>query len=147
MPEQAEESEQPAVTEQSAEDEPSDVTEQSAEDEQSDVHRQPAMFAPTSDDSIDAEVAPTEEMQALLTHWYTISEVNEAAGEVVIDVLNIIDPTVFFGILIGAAIPAVFSAMLILGVDKNAQRMVAEIHRQFNPIKGLREGTAGVSPE
>ncbi|MBD9228950.1 MAG: hypothetical protein EGQ41_08710, partial [Clostridiales bacterium] len=33
------------------------------------------MSAPTSDDSIDAEIAPTEEMQALLTHWYTISEV------------------------------------------------------------------------
>ena len=55
---------------------------------------------------------------------------------------DIMDPTVFFGVLIGAAIPAVFSAMLILGVDKNAQRMVAEIHRQFNTIKGLREGTA-----
>ena len=71
-----------------------------------------------------------------------ISEVNEAAGEVVIDVLNIIDPTVFFGILIGAAIPAVFSAMLILGVDRNAQRMVAEIHRQFREIRGLKEGKA-----
>ncbi|MGI5883386.1 MAG: sodium-translocating pyrophosphatase [Candidatus Spyradocola sp.] len=71
-----------------------------------------------------------------------ISEVNEAAGQVVIDVLNIIDPTVFFGILIGAAIPAVFSAMLILGVDRNAQRMVAEIHRQFREIRGLKEGKA-----
>ena len=53
----------------------------------------------------------------------------------------------FFGILVGAAIPAVFSAMLILGVDKNAQRMVAEIHRQFNTIVGLREGKEGVVPE
>lgn len=59
-----------------------------------------------------------------------------------IDGFNVMDPTVFFGILVGAAIPAVFSAMLILGVDKNAQRMVAEIHRQFNTIRGLREGTA-----
>ena len=31
--------------------------------------------------------------------------------------------------------------------DKNAQRMVAEIHRQFNTIKGLREGKPGVKPE
>ena len=54
---------------------------------------------------------------------------------------NIMEPTVFFGILIGAAIPAVFSAMLILGVDKNAQHIVAEIHRQFNTIVGLRKGT------
>ena len=57
------------------------------------------------------------------------------------------DPTVFFGILIGAVIPAVFSAMLMLGVDKNAQRMVAEIHRQFREIAGLREGKEGVKPE
>ena len=52
----------------------------------------------------------------------------------------------FFGVLVGAVVPAVFSAMLILGVDKNAQRMVAEIHRQFNSIKGLREGKPGVKP-
>ena len=55
---------------------------------------------------------------------------------------DIMDPTVFFGVLIGAAIPALFSAMLILGVDRNAERMVSEIHRQFNSIPGLREGNA-----
>jgi K(+)-stimulated pyrophosphate-energized sodium pump len=70
-----------------------------------------------------------------------------AAGKALITGFDIMSPTVFFGILIGAAIPAVFSAMLILGVDKNAQRMVAEIHRQFNTIKGLREGKPGVQPE
>ena len=37
--------------------------------------------------------------------------------------------------------------MLILGVDRNAQRMVAEIHRQFRTIRGLREGEEGVKPE
>ncbi|MBE6955539.1 MAG: sodium-translocating pyrophosphatase [Ruminococcaceae bacterium] len=75
-----------------------------------------------------------------------MSEVNaaiEAAGRTdFITGFNVMDPTVFFGILVGAAVPAVFSALLILGVDKNAQRMVAEIHRQFNSIRGLREGTA-----
>ena len=81
-----------------------------------------------------------------------MSEVNEAleqmgrAAEKLVG-FNIIDPTVFFGTLVGAAIPAVFSAMLILGVDKNAQRMIAEIHRQFREIKGLREGEPGVEPE
>ncbi len=64
------------------------------------------------------------------------------AGKELISGFDIMDPTVFFGILIGAAIPAVFSAMLMLGVDKNAQRMVDEIHRQFREIKGLREGQA-----
>ena len=65
-----------------------------------------------------------------------------AAGKELITGFDIMSPTVFFGILVGAAIPAVFSAMLILGVDRNAQRMVAEIHRQFREIAGLREGKA-----
>lgn len=79
-----------------------------------------------------------------------MSEVNIAlaeAGREMITGFDIMSPTVFFGVLVGAAIPAVFSAMLILGVDKNAQRMVAEIHRQFNTIKGLKEGVEGVKPE
>ena len=79
-----------------------------------------------------------------------MSEVNSALaekGQELITGFDIMDPTVFFGTLIGAAIPAVFSAMLILGVDKNAQRMVAEIHRQFKEIKGLREGDPKAKPE
>lgn len=79
-----------------------------------------------------------------------MSEANVAlaeAGKALITGFDIMNPLVFFGILIGAAIPAVFSAMLILGVDKNAQRMVAEIHRQFDTIKGLKEGVEGVKPE
>ena len=79
-----------------------------------------------------------------------MAEVNgalEAAGRALITGFDIMSPTVFFGVLIGAAVPAVFSAMLILGVDKNAQRMVAEIHRQFNTIVGLKEGKEGVKPD
>ena len=37
--------------------------------------------------------------------------------------------------------------MLMLGVDKNAQRMIAEIHRQFDTIPGLKEGREGVVPD
>lgn len=79
-----------------------------------------------------------------------MSEVNTAlaaAGKELIKGFDVIDPTVFFGLLIGAAIPALFSAMLILGVDKNAQRMVAEIRRQFKEIVGLKEGKKGVKPD
>jgi K(+)-stimulated pyrophosphate-energized sodium pump len=79
-----------------------------------------------------------------------ISEVNAAALELGVPGItgfDIMDPTVFFGMLVGAAVPAVFSAMLILGVNRNAQRMVAEIHRQFREIVGLREGKPGVVPE
>ncbi len=79
-----------------------------------------------------------------------MSEVNVAlaeAGKELLTGFDIMEPTVFFGILIGAGIPAVFSAMLMLGVDKNAQRMVAEIHRQFREIAGLREGREGVKAD
>ena len=74
-----------------------------------------------------------------------MSEANVAlaeAGKALITGFDIMDPKVFFGILIGASIPALFSAMLILGVDRNAERMVSEIHRQFNTIAGLKEGNA-----
>ena len=79
-----------------------------------------------------------------------MSEANVAlaeAGRELISFFNIMDPTVFFGILIGAAIPAVFSAMLILAVDKNAQKMVTEIHRQFDTIPGLKEGKEEAKPD
>ena len=75
-----------------------------------------------------------------------MSEVNAAAAELGLNIklsgFDIMNPLVFFGMLVGAAIPAVFSAMLMLGVDRNAQRMVAEIHRQFREIVGLKEGKA-----
>ncbi len=79
-----------------------------------------------------------------------MSEVNTAAAELGvagIQNFDIMNPMVFFGLLVGAAVPAVFSAMLMLGVDRNAQRMVAEIHRQFREIVGLKEGHQGVEPE
>jgi len=77
------------------------------------------------------------------------SEVNAVAekAEDFIKGFDIMNPVVFFGLIIGAAIPAVFSAMLILGVDRNAQRMIAEIKRQFREIAGLSEGRQGVEPD
>ena len=73
-------------------------------------------------------------------------EIAQEAG-VNITGFDIMNPMVFFGLLIGIGIPALFSAMLIRGVDRNAQRMVAEIHRQFDEIPGLKEGKPGVIPE
>jgi K(+)-stimulated pyrophosphate-energized sodium pump len=72
-------------------------------------------------------------------------EIASSAGHVA--VFDIMDPLVLMGALIGVAIPAVFSAMLMLGVGKNAERMIAEIRRQFKEIPGLREGKPGVKPD
>ncbi len=74
---------------------------------------------------------------SLLGAFQTV--VQEATGaKIIFDLMN---PATFFGMLVGVSIPAVFSAMLIMGVDKNAQRMVAEVRRQFKSIPGLKEGT------
>lgn len=81
-----------------------------------------------------------------------ISEVNMAAIDIGLGAnyltgFDVLNPMVFFGLIVGAAIPALFSAMLMLGVDRNAQRMIQEIHRQFREIAGLKEGKEGVVPE
>ena len=70
-----------------------------------------------------------------------------AAGENFINNFDVMNPTVFFGLIVGVSIPAIFSAMLMLGVDRNAQRMVSEIHRQFDTIPGLKEGREDAKPD
>ena len=72
-------------------------------------------------------------------------EIAARAGRPV--VFDFMDPMVLMGAIIGISIPAVFSAMLILGVGRNATRMIAEIRRQFREIPGLKEGKAGVKPD
>jgi K(+)-stimulated pyrophosphate-energized sodium pump len=72
-------------------------------------------------------------------------EIASKAGHIA--VFDIMDPLVLMGALVGVAIPAVFSAMLMLGVGKNAERMIAEIRRQFKEIPGLKEGKPGVKPD
>lgn len=62
-------------------------------------------------------------------------------------VFDLMNPLVMLGALIGVAIPAVFSAQLMLGVGRNAERMITEIRRQFAEIPGLLEGKEGVVPE
>jgi len=62
-------------------------------------------------------------------------------------VFDLMDPMVLTGALIGIAIPAVFSAMVMLSVGKNAFTMIEEIRRQFREIPGLLEGKEGVKAD
>ncbi len=75
----------------------------------------------------------------------TFQEIAAKAGQAV--VFDIMNPLVLLGALIGVAMPAVFSALLMLGVGRNAERMISEIRRQFREIPGLKEGKEGVKPE
>jgi K(+)-stimulated pyrophosphate-energized sodium pump len=79
---------------------------------------------------------------SLLAAFYTT-----AVGEGVTVVFDLMDPLVLLGAFIGIAMPAVFSAMVMLGVGRNAFRMIDEIRRQFREIPGLKEGKEGVKPD
>jgi len=62
-----------------------------------------------------------------------------------IDIFNNIDlynPLIIFGLLIGALIPFLFSSMIIGAVKDGAREMVKEVRRQFKEIPGLKEGKA-----
>jgi K(+)-stimulated pyrophosphate-energized sodium pump len=55
-------------------------------------------------------------------------------------IINLMDPYVIAGVFIGAMMPPVFSALLMLAVGKNSYIMVEEVRRQFKEIPGLMEG-------
>ncbi len=57
-------------------------------------------------------------------------------------IINLIDPKVIAGVFVGAMMPPLLSALLILAVGKNAFRMIEEVRRQFKEIPGLLEGKA-----
>jgi len=59
-----------------------------------------------------------------------------------IKTLDLMSPQVIAGIFIGAMMPPLLSAMLILAVSRNSERMIEEIRRQFREIPGLAEGKA-----
>ncbi len=56
--------------------------------------------------------------------------------------LNVANPTIIAGFLIGATIPFLFSALTIRAVSNAAFRMIEEVRRQFREIPGLLEGKA-----
>ena len=71
----------------------------------------------------------------------TVIALLAAYAEIVdIKIIDIMNPFVLTGAFIGIFMPPLFSALVILGVGKNAFRMIEEVRRQFREIKGLREG-------
>ena len=56
--------------------------------------------------------------------------------------VSVLDSKVFSGLLIGALLPYLFSAMTVKAVGLAALRMVEEVRRQFRHIPGLLEGSA-----
>ena len=55
---------------------------------------------------------------------------------------ELLDPYVFGGLLFGAMLPFLFSALTMKSVGEAALEMVVEVRRQFKEIPGLMEGKA-----
>ncbi|MEJ2152497.1 MAG: sodium-translocating pyrophosphatase [Gemmatimonadota bacterium] len=78
---------------------------------------------------------------AALTALALFSAYGSAVG-LVNEGINIINPTVVIGLLIGGFLPFLVASLTMNAVGRAAQCMVAEVRRQFREIKGLMEGTA-----
>jgi len=81
---------------------------------------------------------------AALTALALFAAYNTAVGGVN---LNLTEPMVVIGLLIGGGLPFVVAAMTMTSVGKAAGDMVVEIRRQFKEIDGLLEGREGVKPD
>ncbi len=69
-----------------------------------------------------------------------ITDVGKIDPEALANGIRISQPVVFIGLLLGAALPWLFSSLAIKSVSRAAGQMVEEVRRQFR-IPGILEGT------
>ncbi len=76
---------------------------------------------------------------AALTALALFAAFQNVAG---VESIDISQPSVMVGLLLGGMLPYLFSAMAIDAVSEAADAMIDEVRRQFREIKGLLEGEA-----
>ncbi len=64
------------------------------------------------------------------------------ATEVELNAIDLLDPNVVIGLLIGGMLPFAFSALTMESVSKAAYKMIEEVRRQFREIPGILKGEA-----
>ena len=69
-----------------------------------------------------------------------VGRVQTQLGQKVMDAIRVSDTKVFIGLLLGGALPWLFSSLSIRAVSRAAGRIVEEVRRQFK-IPGIMEGT------
>ncbi|MCL2755905.1 MAG: sodium-translocating pyrophosphatase [Firmicutes bacterium] len=70
-----------------------------------------------------------------IASFYTITGVD------ITEALNLANPILIAGLLIGGMLPFLFSSMTIKSVSKAANDMIKEVRRQFKEKPGIMEGT------
>ena len=78
-------------------------------------------------------------LAALVLFGAYIAEIEKLGKKIIFELQ---DPLVLAGIFFGAILPYLFSSLTMLAVGKTAEKIVAEVRRQFKEISGLMEGTA-----
>ncbi|WP_425448547.1 sodium-translocating pyrophosphatase [Dethiothermospora halolimnae] len=76
---------------------------------------------------------------AALTSLALFASYTKAVG---VKSINLTEPTVIVGLLVGGMLPFLFSAITMKAVGKAAFSMIEEVRRQFKSIPGLMEGKA-----
>ena len=76
---------------------------------------------------------------ALIAAFIAALSAGAGGGEVALE-LNILDPRLITGAFIGGLLPFIFSAQTMLAVGDASQAIVEEVRRQWQTIKGLKEG-------
>ncbi|MBN2859546.1 MAG: sodium-translocating pyrophosphatase [Sphaerochaetaceae bacterium] len=73
---------------------------------------------------------------------YLYAQAGESVEHGIELVLNMVSPLTLVGGLVGAALPYLFSGMLIEAVANAARKMVQEVRRQFKADPGIIKGTS-----
>ncbi|MBI2136690.1 sodium-translocating pyrophosphatase [Candidatus Woesearchaeota archaeon] len=81
---------------------------------------------------------------AALTALALFSSYASAAN---LSIVNLINPKVIIGILLGGMLPFYFTALTMASVGKAAYAMVEEVRRQFKKIPGLLAGKPGAKAD
>eukprot|EP00002_Diphylleia_rotans_P033477 TRINITY_DN711_c0_g1_i1.p1 TRINITY_DN711_c0_g1~~TRINITY_DN711_c0_g1_i1.p1 ORF type:complete len:731 (-),score=147.27 TRINITY_DN711_c0_g1_i1:258-2450(-) len=82
---------------------------------------------------------------AVLTAIALMKAYTKEAELAAVDLVD--DVNVIAGLLVGAVLPFLFASLTMTAVGKAAQKIIAEVRRQFREIPGLKEGRPGAKAD
>jgi K(+)-stimulated pyrophosphate-energized sodium pump len=89
-----------------------------------------------------AEIIAKDGALAVMERTAALQKVLPQVAEALDRGTNLLNPPTLVGLLLGAVLPFLFSALTMGAVGRAAQKIVGEVRRQFREIKSLMEGKA-----